>query len=452
MPDPIQHVVVLMLENNSFDRMLGGMKSVYPGLEGPNDVNPFFNPDYPDTSHRIDQRAIATRTVDADPGHDLDDVLRQINGGDCMGFVRDFAQHAPGAQNGERDQIMAYFKRGDLPVLHQLAGSYAICDKWFSSVPGPTWPNRFFVHSGTSLGHVDMPEGIFHPAFHIYDQTTVFDRLHERNIPWRIYYGDVPQSLVLTHLLQFPLNYRPMDRFQQDAAAAASEFPSYVFIEPCYFGAGQNDQHPPTDVMHGEALIAQVYNSIRNNEELWRSTLLIVTYDEHGGFFDHVPPPKTVPPDDHTTIFAFDRLGVRVPTLLISPWVEAGVLHTDMDHTSVLKYLTDRWDLGPLGERVHQASSFAAAIARTSARLDCPKNIAAPAAQPNNVSKPLNAQQLALAAFTQHLEINETKAPDHVLAAHARAMASTPQDQARAASERVQDFFAAQTKAVTAAP
>lgn len=123
MPDPIKHVVVLMLENNSFDRMLGCMKSFYPNLEGVDEnATPATNPDYPDANHLFAQLPDALRSVPVDPAHDLDDVLRQVNGGDCNGFVRDLAQHKPQAPAGERYQIMAYFKHGDLPVLHALAG------------------------------------------------------------------------------------------------------------------------------------------------------------------------------------------------------------------------------------------------------------------------------------------------------------------------------------------
>lgn len=283
MTDPIEHVVVLMFENNSFDRMLGCMRAVYPTLEGvdPNKIR--INPDYPDTTHVFPQLKDAAYSISTDPDHELDDVLQQLDGG-CMGFVTDFAQHNPKAPAFDRYQIMAYFTLGTLPVLHTLARSFLVCDHWFSSVPGPTWPNRFFVHSGTSLGHVDMPNGFFQPAIHLYDQPTVYGRLSERGVAWKIYYGDVPQSLILVEQLKHPTNYQLMGDFFQDAAGPAENFPPYSFIEPYYFGAKQADQHPPTDVRHGEAFLAQVYNAIRANEDLWRSTLLVVLYDEHGGF------------------------------------------------------------------------------------------------------------------------------------------------------------------------
>lgn len=441
--DPIQHIVVLMLENNSFDRMLGCMSWLYPELDGVDANAPFTNPDYPDPLHEYAQLPVAAPAVAVDPAHDLDDVLRQINGGNCKGFVQDLAQHKPKAPHDERDQIMAYFKRGNLPVLHTLAEQFLICDHWFSSVPGPTWPNRFFVHSGTSLGHTDMPDGFFHPGIHRYDQPTVFQRLSEQNVPWRIYFGDVPQTLVMLKQLEYADHYRKLEELSTDAAGPAANFPAYVFVEPFYFGANQNDQHPPTDVKHGEQLIAAIYNALRANEELWRSTLFAVLYDEHGGFCDHVSPPGTVPPDTHVEQFAFDLLGVRVPALLISPWVDPGVLHSEFDHTSLLRYLTDKWGLGPLGSRVPQANSFASVLAkRTSPRSDCIAEITPPTAAENPDNPALNAHQVALAGFTHHLEVNVTKSDNDTIAEHGAAMAQGYQQQSRCVSERVMQFLA----------
>src|SRR5439155_14855983 len=129
----------------------------------------------------------------------------------------------------------------------------------------------------------------------------------------------------------------------------AESFPAYSFIEPCYFGRWQNDDHPPVDVYRGERLIASVYNAMRANQELWDKSMLIVLYDEHGGFYDHVEPPSAVAPDSHREEFAFDRLGLRVPVVIASPWVKRGVCHTAFDHTSILKYLIEKWKLAPLG-------------------------------------------------------------------------------------------------------
>ena len=129
--------------------------------------------------------------------------------------------------------------------------------------------------------------------------------------------------------------------------------------------------------MLAQQLIARVYNGIRSNEELWKSTLLIVTYDEHGGFFDHVEPPAAVVPDDYLLEYSFDQLGVRVPTILISPWVAPGVFSEELDHTSVGKYLCDKWNLKPLGKRMAQANTFSSAICRDTPRDDTPETISA---------------------------------------------------------------------------
>jgi phospholipase C len=211
-----------------------------------------------------------------------------------------------------------------------------------------------------------MPEGPRHPRleeFFVQDQFTIFDRLREAGKPWHIYYYDFPSSLLLNRQ-RLPENlsgYFLINKFFTDASDEKS-FPSFAFIEPKYFGADQNDDHPPHNVFKAEKLIADVYNAIRSNPELWESTLLVVVYDEHGGFYDHVVPPATVAPDKHHEEWTFDRLGVRVPAILVSPWVRAGVEKTVFDHTSLLKYLTDKWKLGPLGRRTETANSIAIAL------------------------------------------------------------------------------------------
>src|SRR5581483_3675839 len=146
-------------------------------------------------------------------------------------------------------------------------------------------------------------------------QPTLFDRLNEADRTWKVYYYDMPSSLVLVNQRQAKnlARYAYIDRCFEDGRAPYSQFPEFSFIEPKYFGADQNDDHPPHNVMKAEKLIADVYNALRSSPDLWASTLLIVVYDEHGGFFDHVSPPAAVAPDEKTKEFPFDRLGVRVP-------------------------------------------------------------------------------------------------------------------------------------------
>ncbi|HMF17063.1 MAG TPA: alkaline phosphatase family protein, partial [Gemmataceae bacterium] len=308
---------------------------------------------------------------------------------------------------------MGYFADGDLPALHALAKSFTVCDRWFSSVPGPTWANRLFAMSGTSLGRVTMPD-IGHGTLAFgYDQDTIFDRLNEQGIPWRVYFGDFPLSFVLSHQRR-PLNalrHRPLLEFFSACAGPEAGFPAFAFIEPKYFPPEQNDDHPPHSSRLAQALLARVYNAIRANDDLWHSSLLVVLYDEHGGFYDHVSPPDAVPPSippGHIPEYDFKRLGIRVPALLISPWAPQKVIHTTFDHTSLLKYMSDKWQLAPLTERVSSAASFASEIS-TNFRTDTPASLPVPgpelllvAAVPQPV--PLNEHQAALIRFARQME------------------------------------------------
>lgn len=406
--DPIEHVVVLMLENHSFDQMLGCMKEVYGGLEGVDIPHGTVNEenDYPDRMNRIAQLTTEERALDLDPKHEHVNVLRQLDR--QYGFVVDYVQAYPHAGLQKKAEVMGIYPRGFLPVLHLLAESFAICDHWYSSLPGPTWPNRFFVHSGTSNGHVKMPNGVFDRNWHLYDQPTVYDRLSERNVSWKIYHHGMPQSLVMLHQLRHAPHYHDMKTFFHDAAGAAAEFPQYSFIEPAYQGAEQNDQHPPSDIMRGESLLGQVYNALRENEALWRSTLFVFLYDEHGGFFDHVVPPPAVPPDDKTAEYAFNQYGLRVPALLITPWIDRGVISAEFDHTSLLAYVTAKWGLGDLGSRTKNARHFGEdLLRRETARDDCPGPLDLTRMPPlhPNLSKLINEHQHALVSFSHFLEL-----------------------------------------------
>ncbi|HUZ62295.1 MAG TPA: alkaline phosphatase family protein, partial [Acetobacteraceae bacterium] len=175
---PIERIVVLMMENHAFDRVLGWTTALHPGLAGVHPAHPLANPDYP-SGPPVFQAPTRARNIPHDPGHDLHNVIRQIDGGANAGFITDYAQLYPQAGRTEREQIMAWYPRGALPALHALAEQFVVADHWFSSMPGPTWPNRFFAHTGTSLGHVDMPEGIFSPGVHWYDQRTLYDELSD---------------------------------------------------------------------------------------------------------------------------------------------------------------------------------------------------------------------------------------------------------------------------------
>jgi phospholipase C len=318
-----------------------------------------------------------------DPHHEVEHVAMQLanNNG---GFVQNFAKEYPDSSDSERQNIMGYYKLGFLPGLHELAINYTVCDHWFSSLPGPTWPNRFFALTGTTMGKVDMPSDGTHKAdlagYFQQTQDTIFDRLNEKKIDWKVYFHDIPQSWVMKQQ-RAPHNaaqYYYIRRFYQDARGHPDDFPQFSLIEPDYFGYQQSDDHPPHDIMKAQKLIADVYNALRGNDALWNSTLLVVFYDEHGGFSDHVEPPVAVPPDKYVAMipdpikpwpFEFDRLGLRVPAILASPWVKAGVVHTQFDHTSLLRFVTDKWKLRELDSaRVKTANSIASALNLDAAR------------------------------------------------------------------------------------
>jgi phospholipase C len=445
----IEHTFVLMMENRSFDHFLGDI----PRVNGVDHNSPRSNK-RPRVATPYVQKPDALRKLKPDPHHDAKNVRRQIQGeglGRMGGFVYDFALEEPDSEN-VWPQVMSYFERGSLPALHELSTAFCVCDSWFSSVPGPTWPNRFFVHSGTSQGWVKMPEPPFHPNLHKYDQTTIYDRLNERDVKWRIYAGDIPQSLVLANLRskENKKNFSLMKHFYSDIKNTdGGGFPKYVFIEPSYMPGGQNDQHPPHDVLKGDDLIASVYNALRANEKLWNKSLLILTWDEHGGFYDHVLPPSAVPPDHNDHEFDFKQYGVRVPTVLVSKWVKPGsVFRTTegvFDHTSILAFLSDKYELGPLGARTAAAASFQEALTgvaneKSPLRVGtAPRPVAM--ARIDDASAPaLNKNQAALIEFTKHLEV---EMGSDALDVGRRAMqASTSVDgEIRAAKERVRLFL-----------
>jgi phospholipase C len=364
MPDPIKHVVLLMLENHSFDQMMGSLQEVYLDLDGvPPNSPPRFNLNL--KGEKVFQLPTKEKQMHLDPLHDLEPVAEQIAGNNG-GFVKNFENKYGAKAKEDTAFIMGYYPLDFLPALHTLGRQFTVCDRWFSSLPGPTWPNRFFALSGTSSGRVKMPEGIKDPdlpGFFQQNQPTIFDRLNERGRSWKIYFYDFPSSLLLTRQRRAEnlRNYHEIEHFFEDVKDEKS-FPDFVFIEPKYFGVDQNDDHPPHNTMKTEKLIADVFNAIRSYDDLWNSTLLIVAYDEHGGFYDHVTPPAATPPDDHHEEYTFVQLGIRVPAILVSPWVEARVEHTQFDHTSLLKYLIEKWGLGPLGARTAAANSIAVAL------------------------------------------------------------------------------------------
>jgi phospholipase C len=339
--DALRHVVVLMMENRSFDHLLGGLKAVDPRIDGLTGAE--FNLDTNGNQAFVKPDAAFQGQLDPDPAHDFAGVDFQIFAGDMSparvatmgGFVRGYFAQRRNVRHAKK--IMHYFAPGRLPVLSTLAAEFAVFNGWFSSIPGPTLCNRAFAHYGSSFGHVGM--NIFYPNTIF---KSVYQRLDAAGKTAKIYFFDSKSSTMeVVNLLQHqPQFFGTVDQFLDDCANGT--LPDYAFVEPNYSdheGPGgeallASDQHPDHDVREGERFIASVYNAIRRNPALWASTALLIVYDEHGGIYDHVPPPACTPdgfvaqPEATGTgkPFLFDRLGVRVPAVLVSPWIPRGTV------------------------------------------------------------------------------------------------------------------------------
>jgi phospholipase C len=362
--------------------------------------------------HRYYQRPTVARQVSLDPEHSMPDTALQMAFGRMDGFLKDYQFLHPDATPEQLQAIMDYYPLGFLPADHTLARHFQIFDHWHASVPGPTWPNRFFSLMGTSYGLVNMPPGT--PKLHDIklwfeeDQPTLFDRLNEAGISWKVYFHDIPFSLLLKRQrhLHNAAHYFDIERLWQDMRGPAAAFPQFVYIEPRYQGIDESDDHPPHDIMKAQKFKADLYNALMANEELRNSTLLIFTYDEHGGFFDDVYPPEAAPPDNRNHEYAFNQLGLRIPTTLISPWVERGFDSGVYDHTSVLRYLQQKWNLGDLGTRTAHATNFAHLIGnRSEPRTDFPLRIELTADQ---LTPPDADADRATADTINHLNLSMT--------------------------------------------
>ncbi len=394
----IQHVVQLMLENRSFDHMLGFLyadaNNVSPsgqpfdGLTGTES-----NPD--DTGRQVRVYKIAAGTADtylspgADPGEGYQNTNYQLFGTDDpepgavptnQGFVVNFKaaiasdlakKYTDTLPGTLASQIMGMYTPELLPVLSGLAKGFAVCDRWFASAPTMTMPNRAFASAATSQGHMDDTVKSF-------TCPTIFGRMSDKGLDWAIHgYSSDP----LTRL-DFPDTQSADDshfghfRDFQDRCAAGT-LPAYTFLEPSWSATG-NSQHPNYDVAKGEQLIRDTYAAVRGGPA-WASTLLIITYDEHGGNYDHVPPPSgATPPGDGTQGeygFDFTRFGVRVPAVLVSPLIAAGTVFRGsgpIDHTSVLKTLQELFGVEPLTARDAAAASLGDVLTLETPRTDDP--------------------------------------------------------------------------------
>ena len=397
----IQHVVVLMLENRSFDHMLGYL------YESAGNVSPSGQPFDGLTGTESCPMAIGNPTVyqitsstpnayfmpGADPGEGFkatnsqfyENVSGPASSGQaaaCQGFVKDF-EYTIGWESTDTggswnilpgttsSYIMGCFCPDALPVISALAQGYAVCDAWFASAPTETLPNRAFAGCGTSQGHMD-------DATKTFTSPSIFGLLGQHGISWGIYGYDAEPLTAHTFTDVAGAPGGTIGLFKDfQAAAAAGTLPAYAFLEPSWSSTG-NSQHPNYDVALGEQLIHDVYEALRSGPG-WNQTLFILTYDEHGGCYDHVSPPWGATPPDNSAGefgFGFDRFGARVPAVLVSPLIAAGTVYrvpagsVPLDHTSVLKTVEQRWSLPALTARDAAAPGFGDVLTLATPRTD----------------------------------------------------------------------------------
>jgi phospholipase C len=405
----IQHFVVLMLENRAFDHLFGYLNTLDPRIAGlAGSESNLADPNNP-SSARVQVSRATSFVMPFDPGHEFHDVQLQLYGpmpnpapnlpppanaptspAAMSGFVFSAAQAADFP--GDADLVMQCFQPDQLPVLSTLAQQFAMFNFWYASLPGPTWPNRFFVHAATSGGLTDSPGTAQIMAGFDFKNGTIYDRLKSAGKNWRIYNDGMPQtaginSLRAEYVNPFTKNFQAMANFQ--AQAGAGDLPEFTFIEPDYDTAnnytGGNSMHPLNDIRKGEALVKTVYDTLRQSPR-WQDTMLIITFDEHGGFYDHQPPPATVPTGDDTKYaniaysFSFAQLGVRVPAIIVSAYTQQGTVigfdpkdpSTIFDHGSVLATVEKRFGLQPLTKRDAAANTLDVALNLDTARVAPP--------------------------------------------------------------------------------
>jgi phospholipase C len=343
----LDHVIVVMMENRSFDHFLGWLPHAdgkqagltYTDKNGvPHQTFPLA-PDFQGCSYH-------------DPGHEVPDALAEWNNGACDGWLKVNDLWSIG-----------YYRQQDLPFLGRAAPAFTTCDRFFASFLGPTFPNRFFSLSGTTDRLDDGQYRI--------DLPTIFDRFAAKRIPAAYYYGNFAFLLLYQRYQKISHPYATF--FKQ---CRTGKLPAFSYIDPNYTftdtgpasGNQGNDDHPHADIRAGEYFMSQIYDAVVHSPA-WPRTLLVFTFDEWGGFFDHVPPPAAKGPTQDLS-----RRGFRIPAVLVSPFARRGhVAHGVYDHTSILRLAEWRWGLEPLTERDATANNLAAALDFRHRNLHAPK-------------------------------------------------------------------------------
>lgn len=342
-PNGITTYVYMMMENRSYDHFFGSRTTV-ENLPG-GDAAPLSTklPDRKGNMVALYKPAMSLDECDPDPPHGWDPQHASFNNGACDQFV---VQHQMDHDSDTMIHPVQYLTRDLVPVSYALADAYSTANKWFCSVMGPTWPNRFYWHAGQSFGLKDNQL----PGNGQFNGKSIYHRLEAKGIEWGYYYGSIPVVAVINDIPNITDKIHRMSQFYTDAAAGT--LPPVVYIDPAF---NDNDDHPPVHPINGQALIQSVYQALATSPQ-WKNCMLVITYDENGGFFDHVPPPKSA---DDFAADGFDQMGFRVPTMVIGPYVKQGfVSNVVYDHTSALKHLENVFGLDPLTMRTTAANDL----------------------------------------------------------------------------------------------
>jgi len=370
----IKHVVVLMQENRSYDSYYGHLhdegqpaSSVEPTTGNPDPVN---------AGQTITPFKTTEQCTVADLAHSWTATHQEWDNGKMDGFTA--ANVDPDDPNGSR--AMGYFDKQTLPFYYGLANTFAIADRYFASVLGPTFPNRFYLLTGTSFGHIRNDIAA-------YNQKTVFQLLDQATpkVSWKIYLASFQVEQLFSYVQKHNSHIAKIAQYYKDAAAG--KLPQVAFVESDPFGNvnHESDEHPPANVQVGEKFTHDVIQALVKSPN-WSSSAMFLTYDEHGGYYDHVAPPPAPKPDSippmlkaGDTPAAFDRYGIRVPAMVISPYARKHyVSHTVYDHTSILRFIEKRFGLPNLTNRDKAANPMLGMFDFTKVSNPKPKLLAAP--------------------------------------------------------------------------
>jgi phospholipase C len=342
----IEHIVVLMMENHSFDDHFGMLKrgdGFKLGSDGlPVDANPNTDGNYIKAFHMP-----STCQISGHPGQAWDTSHTAYDNGRNDGFV-----------TGSGPVAMGYWDSTDIPFYYGLAKTFPVADRWFCSVLAQTYPNRRFLMAGTAAGIISTDVAdLTAPAP---PNGTIFDRLSAHKISWKNYYTDVPSMLIIHGTAKYKNHVAKTSQFLKDAAAG--NLPSFSIVDPNF---GHQSEEDPQDIRQGERFAAAIVNAVMHGKN-WAKTLLIWTYDEHGGYYDHVAPPAAIKPDKiepetagRTLPGSYDRYGFRVPAVIVSPYARRNYIsHVVHDHTSILKLVETKWNLPALTYRDANADNL----------------------------------------------------------------------------------------------